>query len=97
MMFNGIIFRFKWTVRVFGFIVLIALGIANIVSFLNMPISLCQCEGLQTIDRRLPPVNANGGLFNLAAFRNPAYTVYCMSGISCLLGLYTGRSPLVCD
>jgi len=32
-MFNDIIFRFKWTVRVFGFIVFVALGIANIVSF----------------------------------------------------------------
>ncbi|KAL4064203.1 major facilitator superfamily domain-containing protein [Scleroderma yunnanense] len=63
---------FKWTVRVFGFIILVALGVSNI-----------------TIDRRLPPVDAKGGLFNWAAFRNPAYTVYCLAGISCLLGLYT--------
>lgn len=63
---------FKWTVRVFGFMMLFALGIANL-----------------TIDRRLPPVNVKGGLLNLSAFRNPAYTIYCISGITCLLGLYT--------
>lgn len=63
---------FKWTVRVFGFILLVALGIANI-----------------AIDRRLPPVNALGGLFNWTAFRNPVYTVYCIAGIFCFLGLYT--------
>ncbi|KAI6162593.1 MFS general substrate transporter [Pisolithus thermaeus] len=63
---------FKWTVRVFGFMVLVALGISNL-----------------AIDRRLPPVNVKGGLLNLAAFRNPAYTIYCISGVSCSLGLYT--------
>ncbi|KAI5987323.1 MFS general substrate transporter [Pisolithus marmoratus] len=63
---------FQWTVRTFGFMVLVALGIANLV-----------------IDRRLPPVNVKGGLLNLSAFRNPAYTLYCISGIACLLGLYT--------
>ncbi|KAI6131938.1 MFS general substrate transporter [Pisolithus thermaeus] len=41
------------------------------------------------IDRRLPPVNVKGGLLNLSAFRNPAYTIYCISGVTCLLGLYT--------
>ena len=30
--FNDVTFRFKWTVRVFGFILLVALGIGNIVS-----------------------------------------------------------------
>ncbi|KAL4076648.1 major facilitator superfamily domain-containing protein [Scleroderma yunnanense] len=63
---------FKWTVRVFGFVIPVALGVSNI-----------------TIDRRLPPVDAKGGLFNWAAFRNPAYTVYCLAGMSCFLGLYT--------
>ncbi|KAI6035998.1 hypothetical protein PISMIDRAFT_621342 [Pisolithus microcarpus 441] len=63
---------FKWTVRVFGFMMLVALGIANL-----------------AIDRRLPPVNVKGGLVNLSAFRNPAYTIYCVSGIACYLGLYT--------
>ncbi|KAI5983073.1 MFS general substrate transporter [Pisolithus albus] len=63
---------FKWTVRVFGFMMLVALGIANL-----------------AIDRRLPPVNVKGGLVNLSAFRNPAYTTYCVSGIACYLGLYT--------
>ncbi|KAI6162596.1 MFS general substrate transporter [Pisolithus thermaeus] len=68
---------FKWTVRVFGFMTLLTLGIANL-----------------ALDRRLPPVNARGGLFNLSAFRNPAYTIYCISGITCFLGLYTALTYL---
>ncbi|KAG2154110.1 major facilitator superfamily domain-containing protein [Suillus clintonianus] len=63
---------FKWTVRVFGFIIIATLGTANIL-----------------MKRRLPPVNVRGGLFNLKAFRNRAYTMYCMSGIMIVLGLYT--------
>ncbi|KAI6124765.1 major facilitator superfamily domain-containing protein [Pisolithus croceorrhizus] len=63
---------FKWTVRMFGFMMLVALGISTL-----------------AIDRRLPPVNVKGGLLNLPAFRNPAYTIYCISGIACSLGLYT--------
>ncbi|KAI6124768.1 MFS general substrate transporter [Pisolithus croceorrhizus] len=63
---------FKWTVRMFGFMMLVSLGITNL-----------------TIDRRLPPVNVKGGFLNLPAFRNPAYTIYCLSGIACCLGLYT--------
>ncbi|KIO04205.1 hypothetical protein M404DRAFT_1000711 [Pisolithus tinctorius Marx 270] len=68
---------FKWTIRTFGLMMLIALGIANL-----------------TIDRRLPPVNVQGGLLNLAAFRNPAYSIYCISGIACSLGLYTALTYL---
>ncbi|KAG1831883.1 MFS general substrate transporter [Suillus variegatus] len=41
------------------------------------------------LKRRLPPVNVRGGLFNLKAFRNTAYTIYCISGILGFLGLYT--------
>ncbi|KAI6040590.1 MFS general substrate transporter [Pisolithus marmoratus] len=41
------------------------------------------------IDRRLAPVNVKGGLLNFSVFRNPAYTIYCISGIACFLGLYT--------
>ncbi|KAG1723551.1 MFS general substrate transporter [Suillus lakei] len=63
---------FKWTVRVFGFILMATLGAANIL-----------------LKRRLPPVNVRGGLFNLKAFHNKAYTTYCISGIIILLGLYT--------
>ncbi|KAG1890890.1 MFS general substrate transporter [Suillus subluteus] len=63
---------FRWTVRVFGFMLMAAMGTANI--FLK---------------RRLPPVNVRGGLFNLKAFRNKAYSTYCVSGIVILLGLYT--------
>ncbi|KIJ16609.1 hypothetical protein PAXINDRAFT_112537 [Paxillus involutus ATCC 200175] len=60
---------FKWTMRIFGFMLLLLLGVANL-----------------TIDRRLPPTNAKGGLFNWAAFKNPAYAVYCMSGVTAFLG-----------
>lgn len=63
---------FQWTMRVFGFILLATLGMANIL-----------------LKRRLPPVNVRGGLFNLKAFRNTAYTIYCISGILGFLGLYT--------
>ncbi|KAJ7655398.1 MFS general substrate transporter [Mycena rosella] len=41
------------------------------------------------VRRRLPPKHVAGGLFNPAAFKNPAYTVYCASGIVAFLGLYT--------
>ncbi|KAI6040592.1 MFS general substrate transporter [Pisolithus marmoratus] len=68
---------FKWTVRVFGFMTLVTLGITNL-----------------AIDRRLPPVNVKGGMFNLSAFRNPAYTLYCISGITCFLGIYTALTYL---
>ncbi|KAI5997685.1 MFS general substrate transporter [Pisolithus orientalis] len=68
---------FKWTVRTFGLMMLVALGIANL-----------------TIDRRLPPANVQDGLLNLTAFRNPAYTIYCISGMACFLGLYTALTYL---
>ncbi|KAG2145060.1 MFS general substrate transporter [Suillus cothurnatus] len=41
------------------------------------------------LKRRLPPVDVRGGLFNFKAFRNKAYSTYCVSGIVILLGLYT--------
>ncbi|KAG1831881.1 major facilitator superfamily domain-containing protein [Suillus variegatus] len=63
---------FRWTVRVFGFMLMATMGMANI--FLK---------------RRLPPTKVRGGLFNLKAFRNKAYSTYCVSGIMILLGLYT--------
>ncbi|KAG1827421.1 MFS general substrate transporter [Suillus subaureus] len=63
---------FKWTMRVFGFILLATLGTANIL-----------------LKRRLPPVNVRGGLFNLKAFCNTAYAIYCIAGILAFLGLYT--------
>ncbi|KAI5988001.1 MFS general substrate transporter [Pisolithus marmoratus] len=69
------ILRFKWTVRVFGFMTLVTLGITN-------PYI------------RLPPVNVKGGMFNLSAFRSPAYTLYCISGITCFLGIYTALTYL---
>lgn len=63
---------FRWTVRVFGFMLMATMGMANI--FLK---------------RRLPPTKVRGGLFNIKAFRNKAYSTYCVSGIMILLGLYT--------
>ncbi|KAF9258995.1 MFS general substrate transporter [Marasmius fiardii PR-910] len=42
-----------------------------------------------TLARRLPPKNIKGGLFNFAAFKNPAFTVYTISGVFGFLGLYT--------
>ncbi|KAF7309935.1 MFS domain-containing protein [Mycena indigotica] len=39
--------------------------------------------------RRLPAKDISGGLLNLRAFRNPAFTVYCVSGFIAFLGLYT--------
>ncbi|KAK7057637.1 MFS domain-containing protein [Favolaschia claudopus] len=42
-----------------------------------------------TVKRRLPPKHVPGGLLNPAAFKNPAYTVYCISGIVSFFGLYT--------
>ncbi|KAJ7104537.1 major facilitator superfamily domain-containing protein [Mycena crocata] len=41
------------------------------------------------VRRRLPPKYVAGGLFNPAAFKNLAYTVYCLAGIVSFLGLYT--------
>ncbi|KIJ59686.1 hypothetical protein HYDPIDRAFT_100251, partial [Hydnomerulius pinastri MD-312] len=68
---------FKWTVRIFRFMLLATLGAANLL-----------------MERRLPPVNVQGGLFNPAAFRNPAYALYRISGTFTFLGLYTGLTYL---
>lgn len=40
--------------------------------------------------RRLPPKRSAGGLFNPAAFKSPAFSVYCASGLITFLGIYTG-------
>ncbi|KAJ7287110.1 major facilitator superfamily domain-containing protein [Mycena rebaudengoi] len=42
-----------------------------------------------TVRRRLPPKHVAGGLLNPVAFKNPAYTIYCLAGIISFLGLYT--------
>jgi hypothetical protein len=47
-----------------------------------------------TLRRRLPPKNSKGGLLNLKAFKNPAYTVYCLAQFAAFLGVYTGISLL---
>lgn len=85
--------------RIFGFILILILGVANLVSShystlrFVIPMRLNEVDvddAWQTIDRRLPPVNVKGGLFNWAALKNPAYSVYCISGVTSFLGLYTG-------
>ncbi|KAF7793205.1 hypothetical protein EIP86_004314 [Pleurotus ostreatoroseus] len=42
-----------------------------------------------TIERRLPPKKNSGPFINLAAFRSPAYSMYCSAGFITFLGLYT--------
>ena len=42
------------------------------------------------LERRLPPRNVSGGLFNLAVFKNPAFSTYVVAVITGFLGLYTG-------
>ncbi|KAF9443207.1 MFS general substrate transporter [Macrolepiota fuliginosa MF-IS2] len=42
-----------------------------------------------TMKPRLPPVNIKGGLLNLAAFNDAAFTVYCISSLTTFLGIYT--------
>lgn len=44
-----------------------------------------------TLERRLPPVRVKGGLANLGAFKSAPYTIYCISGFTTFLGLYTGK------
>ena len=43
------------------------------------------------LDRRLPPKNVSGGLFNLRAFKSAPFSIYCLSGFVAFLGLYTGN------
>jgi hypothetical protein len=40
--------------------------------------------------RRLPPQNIPGGLFNIKAFKVPAFTSYCFASTIAYLGFYTG-------
>ncbi|KAF9448292.1 MFS general substrate transporter [Macrolepiota fuliginosa MF-IS2] len=42
-----------------------------------------------TMRPRLPPVNVKGGLLNPAAFKDPPYTLYCISSFITFLGIYT--------
>ncbi|KAI0086146.1 MFS general substrate transporter [Irpex rosettiformis] len=63
---------FKWTMRIIGFIILVALALTNV-----------------CVARRLPPKKNSGPFFNLHAFKNPAYTTYCLAGFVSFLGLYT--------
>ncbi|KAJ7350626.1 MFS general substrate transporter [Mycena albidolilacea] len=53
-------------------------------------ILLCSlgCANL-TVRRRLPAKHVPGGLLNPTAFKNPAYTFYCISGVVAFFGLYT--------
>ena len=40
-------------------------------------------------------MKVKGGLFNWAALRNPAYAVYCVSGVTAFFGIYTGGFALL--
>ncbi|KAF8920290.1 MFS general substrate transporter [Mucidula mucida] len=42
-----------------------------------------------TLQRRLPPKHVEGGLLNLAAFKQASYSVYCFGSFVAFLGLYT--------
>ncbi|KAK0467810.1 major facilitator superfamily domain-containing protein [Desarmillaria tabescens] len=42
-----------------------------------------------TMRRRLPPANSSGGIFNLKAFTNTPYTLWCLSTFTAFLGIYT--------
>ncbi|KAJ3731471.1 major facilitator superfamily domain-containing protein [Lentinula guzmanii] len=42
-----------------------------------------------TLARRLPPRNVSGGLFNLAAFKDPPFSTYAIAVFTGFLGLYT--------
>ncbi|KAJ3999854.1 major facilitator superfamily domain-containing protein [Lentinula boryana] len=42
-----------------------------------------------TLARRLPPRNVSGGLFNLAAFKDPPFSMYAIAVFTGFLGLYT--------
>jgi hypothetical protein len=79
--------------RILGFILILTLGCANLVSTNdNLISSMFPQESIfQTIQRRLPPVKVRGGLFNLAAFKNMAFTIWCTAGFITFLGLYTCR------
>ncbi|KAF9555808.1 MFS general substrate transporter [Agrocybe pediades] len=63
---------FKWTLRIFGFILLTILTAANLL-----------------LKRRLPPRKLEGGILNLKAFKNAAYSIYCISAFVTFLGIYT--------
>jgi MCP family monocarboxylic acid transporter-like MFS transporter 10 len=47
-----------------------------------------------TLARRLPPKNMPGGLFNMTAFKIPAFTLYCVANIIAFMGIYTGLLKL---
>ncbi|KAJ3479495.1 hypothetical protein NLI96_g9017 [Meripilus lineatus] len=42
-----------------------------------------------TLRARLPPKPSPGPFVDLSAFKNPAYTIWCLSGFVSFLGLYT--------
>jgi hypothetical protein len=82
---------FAWTLRIIGFVLIFTFGVANLVGAV-FPLFLQRCPShLQCLVRRLPPHNAEGGLFGLHVFRSPAFTVLSVSCLLIPLGSYTGR------
>lgn len=83
---------FPWTMRIIGFILICTLTVANLVSLFETLGSRTHTDcTYQTLQRRLPPMNVSGGLFNLRAFKNYAFSLYALSSFTAFLGLYTGQ------
>ena len=83
--------------RVLGFILVATLSLANLVRVpmnVHKIVDSLMNKILQTLDRRLPPVNAAGGLFNIRAFKALPYSTYTAAGFLSFLGLYTGTSDI---
>lgn len=43
-----------------------------------------------TLTPRLPPKDLPGGLLNIRVFKSAAFTIWCILGFVCFLGIYTG-------
>ena len=78
--------------RIFGFVFLVVLGVANLVNLSLLFILLFLTPVIKLLKRRLPPRNVGGSIVNLKAFRSASYSVYCLSSFSVFLGLYTRQS-----
>lgn len=77
--------------RIFGFLLLVVLGAANLVKLspYSVDLSLTIYYTVKLLKRRLPPRNVGGHIFSLEPFRSASYSVYCLSGFVTFLGIYT--------
>jgi hypothetical protein len=55
---------------------------------------------LETLRRRLPPLDTQKSFVNLNDFKNPIYSIYCLGGFVTFLGIYTGallfKTSIIC-